>query len=184
MLCIAGKDMRRFVLDDRTRRGEFTEILDVLRDMIVFWRPDKLLVEAKAAGPSLMSSLEQEIAEGKLRAHDLDAEGKDSECHGRVVCVETETSKLWRCNKCGAETNGSPLVCAIEGIEVDIDKERRVDAILPQIEARLVYILEGAVWNGEFVEEHALFPESPMNDRVDALSQVLEAYKDGPFYVL
>jgi phage terminase large subunit-like protein len=184
MLCVAGKDMRRFVLDDRTQRGEFPDILNVLREMIIKWRPDKLLIEAKAAGPSLMSSLEQEIAEGKLRAHDLDKDGNDSECRGRVTCIEVDNARIWKCSKCGEETNGTALVCVVEGIEVDIDKERRVDAVLPQIEARLVYLLEGAVWANEFVEEHALFPESPWNDRVDALSQVLESYKDGPFYVL
>lgn len=184
MLCIGGKDQRRFVLDDRTQRGEFTDILNVLRDMIVEWRPDKILIEAKAAGPSLMSSLETEVQEGKLRAHDLNEQGKDSDCHGRVVCEETETTRLWRCSKCRVETKGQALVCEIKGIEVDMDKERRVDSILPQLEARLVYLLEGTKWAGEFVEEHALFPESPYNDRVDSLSQVLEFYKDGPFYVL
>ncbi len=184
MLAVSGKDMRRFVLDDRTRRGEFTEILDVLRDMIVTWRPDKVIVEAKAAGPSLMSSLETEMAEGKLRAHDLDAQGSDTGCRGLVVSETTNTTQLWRCKRCGEETSGNPIICAIEGIEVDIDKERRVDAVLPQIAARMVYLLEGAGWLDAFVEEHALFPESPWNDRVDALSQALEAYKDGPFYVL
>lgn len=184
LLAVGGKDMRRFVVDDRTRRGEFTEILDVLRDMVVEWRPDKVLVEAKAAGPSLMSSLEIEMQDGKLRAHDLDPQGNESECRGRVICEETSTSRLWRCMRCKEETPGSPIICAVEPIEVDMDKERRVDAVLPQISARLVYLLEGAGWLSEFVEEHALFPESPWNDRVDALSQVLEVYRQGPFYVL
>lgn len=182
LLAIGGKEMRRFVLDDQTRRGEFTEILEVLRDMLIRWRPDKLVVEAKAAGPSLMSSLDDEMNRGMLRAHDRDDAGIESSCRGRVV--QNRDSLEWSCLECKEKVKGVPFVCPIEPIEVDIDKERRVDAVLSQYEARLVYILEGAVWCGEFVEEHALFPQSPWNDRVDALSQVLEAYKDGDFYVL
>jgi len=182
LLTVGGKEMRRFVLDDQTRRGEFTEILEVLRDMLIRWRPDKLVVEAKAAGPSLMSSLDDEMNRGMLRAHDRCDEGRESLCRGRVV--QNRDSLEWSCLKCEEKVKGVPFVCPIEPIEVDIDKERRVDAVLAQYEARLVYILEGAVWCGEFVEEHALFPESPWNDRVDALSQVLEVYKDGDFYQL
>lgn len=182
LLAVGGKDMRRFVLDDQTRRGEFTEILEVLRGMIVRWRPDKLVVEAKAAGPSLMSSLDDEMTRGMLRAHDREDDGRESTCRGRVV--QNRDSLEWSCLECQEKVKGVPIVCPIEPIEVDIDKERRVDAVLSQYEARLIYILEGAVWCGEFVEEHALFPESPWNDRVDALSQVLEAYKDGDFYQL
>lgn len=184
MLALGGKDMRRFVLDDRTQRGEFNDILDVLRDMIITWRPDKILVEAKAAGPSLMSSLDSEMKDGKLRAHDLDANGNDTGCRGLVKAIEIDNAHLWKCSKCDKETNGNPIICVVEPIEVDIDKERRVDAVLPQLAARLVYLLEGAPWLAEFVEEHALFPESPWNDRVDALSQALEHFRDGPFYVL
>lgn len=223
LLCVGGKDMRRFVLDDRTRRGEFNEILDVLKDMIVVWRPEKLLVEAKAAGPSLMSSLDGEMKDGKLIAcreckvgllQDLhrveeywiahcrecnqvlggpgqQLPQRHEDCQEPVpqkpgLHMEAKVDAHWQgtCNKCGHKGAGDALTFAIESIEVDIDKERRVDAILPQIAARLVYLLEGAPWLAEFVEEHALFPESPWNDRVDALSQVLEYYKDGPFYVL
>lgn len=176
LLAMGGKEMRRFILDDRTQRGEFTDILEIIRDMIIQWRPDKLLVEAKAAGPSLMASLEDEMSSGRLRAHDYDINRNAVECKGRVV--------EGVCKGCGERTEGTPITCPIEAIEVDMDKERRVDAVLPQIAARLVYLLEGARWGGDFVEEHALFPESPWNDRVDALTQVLEAYREGPFYVL
>jgi predicted phage terminase large subunit-like protein len=100
------------------------------------------------------------------------------------VSIEVEGGQLWKCKKCGVETNGNPIICGVNGIEVDMDKERRVDAVLPQIAARVCYLLEGAEWLDAFVEEHALFPQSPWNDRVDALSQALEHYKDGPFYVL
>lgn len=181
LLAIGGKDMRRFLFDDRTTRGEFTEILEILRDMIVTWRPDKLLVEAKAAGPSLMSSLEQEMADGQIRGHDRDDLDNVITCGGRVTGASKDAPGT--CMKCGDITYGVAIVCAIEGLEVDVDKERRVDAVLPQIAARVVYLLEGLNWD-EFVEECALFPQSPWNDRVDALSQVLEAYRTGPFYVL
>lgn len=185
LLAIGGKDMRRYVLDDRTTRGEFPEILDILRQMIIQWKPEKVLVEAKAAGPSLMSSLDSEMKDGKLRYHEDGCGALIREVEVKEFGPKGPVYKIKRvCRGCQAETDGTPVLCAVEAIEVDIDKERRVDAVLPQIEARAVYLMEGAGWLGEFVEEHALFPQSPWNDRVDALSQVLEYYRSGPFYVL
>lgn len=70
LLAIGGKDNRRFILDDRTRRGDINEILDVIRSMIVMWRPDKLIIEAKVLGPALEDTIREEIATGKIR--DLD----------------------------------------------------------------------------------------------------------------
>lgn len=237
LLAIAGKDMRRFFLDDRTRRGTIDEILDVLRDMIVTWRPEKLIIEAKAAGPSLGSTLEKEIGNGAIRAHDrcqgkvqpvyhLDKHGnvevRDDEkrishwecvvckaqarppkneaeaeamrctneidCHGMVYEKETKANgreaRVWTCKRCEREVEGTPIMCEVSMVEVDGDKERRLDAVLPQISSRHCYVREGAEWAGAFVEEMAGFPTHPYNDRVDATSQVLEVYKDGDFYVL
>ncbi len=67
MLVMAGKEQRRFILDDRSRRGDILEILVVLRDMIRTWRPDKILIEDKAAGPTLITTLRDELLNGNIK---------------------------------------------------------------------------------------------------------------------
>jgi predicted phage terminase large subunit-like protein len=66
LLCIAGRGGRRFILDDRTQRGAFHEILDVIKDMIRMWRPDTILIEPKAAGPDLMDTLKEQMYAGDI----------------------------------------------------------------------------------------------------------------------
>ncbi len=66
LLVIAGKGGRRFVLDDRTRRGDILEILEVLRDMIRLWHPDKILIEDKAAGDDFKTMLRSQMATADL----------------------------------------------------------------------------------------------------------------------
>lgn len=66
LLCIAGKGGRRFVLDDRTQRGAFHEILDIIKDMIRTWKPDTILIEPKAAGPDLMDTLREQMLSGDI----------------------------------------------------------------------------------------------------------------------
>lgn len=66
ILVIAGKGGRRFVLDDRTQRGALHEIIAVLKELIYFWKPDSLLIEAKAAGPDVMDTLRESMGAGDL----------------------------------------------------------------------------------------------------------------------
>lgn len=66
ILVIAGKGGRRFVLDDRTQRGAFHEIIDVLKETIKVWRPDSILIEPKAAGPDLMDTLREQMLAGDV----------------------------------------------------------------------------------------------------------------------
>lgn len=55
-------------------------------------------------------------------------------------------------------------------------KVDRVVASLPQLEAGMVHLLDGADWVEAFVGEHGLFPNGQHDDRVDALSQLLIRY--------
>lgn len=55
-------------------------------------------------------------------------------------------------------------------------KTDRVVASLPQLEAGMVHLLDGASWVDAFVGEHGLFPNGQHDDRVDALSQLLIRY--------
>jgi predicted phage terminase large subunit-like protein len=57
-------------------------------------------------------------------------------------------------------------------------KTDRVVAALPQLEAGMVAVLDGAPWVDAFVGEMALFPNGQHDDRVDALSQLLIYYSD------
>lgn len=66
LLAIAGKEGRRYVLDDRSQRGNILEILEVLRAMIKMWRPDKILIEKKAASEDLKLRLLGEMSKGDM----------------------------------------------------------------------------------------------------------------------
>lgn len=54
-------------------------------------------------------------------------------------------------------------------------KDARLNAVIPFIAAGNIHIPEGEVapWVGDFVEEHAAFPNSAHDDCVDAMSQAL-----------
>lgn len=66
MLAIGYKGAGRYVLDDRSERGEPDEAVAILKQMILYWDPDKLLIEDKAGGPGMTRTLKVEMAEGKL----------------------------------------------------------------------------------------------------------------------
>lgn len=51
------------------------------------------------------------------------------------------------------------------------DKVQRAAAMETDVASGLVHLLDGAAWVPAFIEELALFPRAPRNDRVDALSQ-------------
>ncbi len=143
MLVIAGKGGRRFVLDDRSQRGELPEIIAVLKKMIQVWAPDRVLIEAKAAGGPIMETLQECLASGDIR----DAQNR-------------------------------PMMVVLEAIEPgSADKEVRLEACLPYLEMGMVYLLDGAPWLDDFVEELSLFPQGLHDDRVDALSQCLNCIR-------
>lgn len=132
LLCVAGKGGKRYILDDRTQRGAFHEILDVIKDMIRTWKPDSILIEPKAAGPDLMDTLREQMMSGDV-----------------------------------------PMVSIEEAEPGNTDKEQRLGAAIPYLKNGQVYLLEGAPWLKDFLDELSEFPASDHNDRVDALSQVL-----------
>lgn len=134
LVAIAGKEARRYVLDDRTRRGDILEVVEVLRAMIKMWKPDKILIESKAAGPDLQLRLKGEMEKGAM----------------------------------------TPIM--LEEVKAVVGKEERLMSCLPTIANGMVYLLDGAAWLDEFVEEMSLFPNGVRDDRVDALSQCLNHY--------
>ncbi len=139
ILVVAGQDERRYVLDDRSCRGDILDILKVLKDLVRLWEPDRMLIEAKAAGPDLMTLFQEQLAAGDV-----------------------------------VSNTGKPLTVVVEAVEPgNADKEMRLDACIPTIEAGQVYLLDGSPWLEDFIEELSLFPNGSWDDRVDALSQCL-----------
>lgn len=73
VLVIGKKGIKSYILDDGTRRGDWADILDgTLVPMIRLWRPDRLLVEAKAAGPSLLTGFRKALEQGVFKKEDVD----------------------------------------------------------------------------------------------------------------
>lgn len=75
LVVIGGKGNRRGILDDRTRKLKFLDTVDAIKEMVRDWVPRGLtavVVEFKAQGPAVVSTLQREIAEAKL----LDAAGR------------------------------------------------------------------------------------------------------------
>ena len=143
ILVVAGKDGRRYVLDDRTRRGDILEIIEVLRELIRLWHPDKVLIEDKAAGTDLELRLLAEMQKGDMPMIWLEKVKPNAGGGGR-----------------------------------EQGKEARLDACISVIANGFVYLLDGAPWLEDFVEELAVFPHGRHDDRVDSLTQVLNHFKD------
>lgn len=57
MLAIGYRGARRYVLDDRSDRREPHEAVQTLKEMVRYWRPDRLLIEEKAGGSGLIDSI-------------------------------------------------------------------------------------------------------------------------------
>ncbi len=72
-----------------------------------------------------------------------------------------------------------PMVTIDECDPGNSDKEMRLDAAIPYIKNGMVALLDGAPWLEEFVKEVSMFPNGLHDDRVDALSQLLNWKRAG-----
>ena len=66
ILVVGGKGGKRYVLDDKTQKGDYLEISKILVPLIHLWKPDRLLIEDKAAGAPLMTSLKDLLSKGEI----------------------------------------------------------------------------------------------------------------------
>lgn len=73
--------------------------------------------------------------------------------------------------------DGSSVVVVVEAINPEGGKESRAAAMVPEIEAGMVFLLDGAAWLAPFIGEVCVFPNGRRDDRVDALSQLLNYYR-------
>ncbi len=114
------------------------------------------------------------------------------DCSRKMGIVETirmirELVKLYRIGTVLVEkqANGAAVIDTLKSeiagivpIEPEGGKDSRAFANVPMMAAGNVYLLDGAAWSHDVVEEHASFPKGAHDDRVDALSQCLTYYRD------
>lgn len=76
-------------------------------------------------------------------------------------------------------TKGMPTI----PVKTDQDKWRRASSVVGLVEAGLCHLPEGALWVGDFIEEHAQFSPSAKDyahdDQVDTTSMALDYFKRG-----
>ncbi len=130
LLAFGCKGARKYLLDDKSQRGEPDEAIAVLKQLVRTWLPDKILIEDKAGGAGMHRTLELEMAEGD------------------VPMIELEL------------VNPGTL-----------DKDARVNAAIPSLANGMLYLLDGAPWLDDYVEEMSLYPNGMRNDRIDATTQ-------------
>lgn len=70
---VAGKGERVFLLDDRSTRGDTSDIKPVLERMILDWRPQRLVVEEAASWKAIVDWLQELCARGGIRDEKGDA---------------------------------------------------------------------------------------------------------------
>lgn len=148
---IGGRGGQRFVLYDSTKPRTYTETEDAIRDIVKSWRMtriSKLLIESKAQGTAVMDRLRKAMAG-----------------------VDSAIPRL-------LGPDGKPTTIPIEMLEPDGGKAARAHAALPVQESGLVYVLDGADWLDEWMDEVSAFPFGRRDDRVDTLSQALN-YRAG-----
>jgi len=132
MLAFGCRGARKYLLDDRSQRGEPDEAIDVMKALVRQWLPDKILIEDKAGGAGMHRTLELAMGEGD------------------VPMVELEL------------VNPGTL-----------DKDARINSAIPSLANGMLYLLDGAPWLEEYVEELALYPNGMRNDRIDATTQAI-----------
>ncbi len=142
ILVVAGKKQQRFILDDKTCRGDILDVLAIVERLCRQYDPERIVIEAKAAGPALTTLLEDRFMKGEILG-----------------------------------SNGKPLIVVIDPIEPQGDKQSRLDACVPQIEAGMVFLHESAGWLDPFTAEICSYPSASADDRVDSLSQALNHMK-------
>lgn len=144
--------MRRFCLDDRTAPISYIDTIVEIKAMVKEWgheAPIRILVEPKAFGPTAVEELRVAMREGKF-----------TDKNGRPVYVVVEVLK-------GPDDKG-----------VAGDKETRAHAATPALASGMVLLRQGSTWATALVHETGVFPNGKRDDRVDAMTQVLNFYTE------
>lgn len=71
---------------------------------------------------------------------------------------------------------GKSVVCTVEDLLPEGGKTSRASAMTGEIESGLILLRDGMPWLAPFIDEHAVFPNATHDDRVDALSQLVNRH--------
>ena len=88
------------------------------------------------------------------------------------ILIENKANGAALIDELGAAFSG------LIGLETDGGKESRAAAMSPAVESGCVYLLEGALYIDEFLAELCVFPHGKHDDRVDALSQLMNYFRE------
>lgn len=158
LVLVGGKGMRRFVLDDQSLPRTFDDTKAAIRDFIRMYMIRDIIIEKKANGASVIADLEKELAEGAI--------------------VENRTTGEMRREPIMWPTGKRALVRLIVVDDVGDNKIARAITMVPEYNAGLIFLLDGAPWLPDHMAEVCTFPKSKKNDRVDCMSQLQTHYRD------
>lgn len=161
----ACRDEERFVLDDRTRVLGVDGTYQAIYELVAEWDLERILVELKALGASVIAELERSIKRGWY----LDVSNKKIELLG---------------------PDGRRPRCAVEAFNPGKDtKVQRAHGTLPIWKQGMFYVHDGAQWlypqvddsrvtvDDGYIGEICSFPGSRRSDRMDATSQFVAKYR-------
>lgn len=155
LLVVGGRQLERFVFDDRTEIMGIEAMYDAVAACVENYPAQRVLIELKAAGPSVINDLTKRLRDGKIRNPDGSAKLVIVE----PIKVDSGDSKETRAAAMVSSwSNG--LVHVLDG----------APWLYPKVTAGGKLIDEG------FISEVCTFPRSRKNDRVDALSQLMAFY--------
>lgn len=156
ILVVGGRGLQRFVFDDRTAIMSIDAMYEAVKETVAAWPVSKVLIELKAAGPSLINDLTQQLEAGTLIGPAGDPvvveiigyiDEKNDSKEARAAAMVSS----WRAG----------LVYVMEGAAW----------LYPTVNE------SGKTLDQGFVGEMCTFPKSKRNDRVDAMSQVMTFFR-------
>lgn len=165
-LIVGGtRDDERYICDDRTRVLGVNETYLAVYELITAWMLERVLVELKALGAGVIAEVERSIKRGWY----LDANDKKVELLG---------------------PDGKRARCVVEAYQPGKeDKVQRANAMLPDWQAGLIFLHDGAGWlephvdanrrvlDEGYIGEICSFPRSRRSDRMDATTQFHAKYR-------
>ncbi|HEY1814885.1 MAG TPA: hypothetical protein VGG74_21205 [Kofleriaceae bacterium] len=73
--------------------------------------------------------------------------------------------------------DGEAIAVVVEPIDPDESKESRWAAMSPEVEAGCWFLLDGATWSRDYVDQFAALPQARRNDRADASAQIATRHR-------
>ncbi len=156
ILVVGGKGLQRFVFDDRTAIMSIDGMYEAVKATVASWPVEKVLVELKAAGPSVIADLKAALADGTLVGPD------GQPCVVEIVAIIDEKND-------SKEARAAAMLSAWRaGLIYVLDGS---SWLYPTVSDG------GKTLDQGFIGEICTFPKSKRDDRVDAMSQLMTYYR-------